>query len=365
VILIFEKIRNLQFLKLYGIIRNVACKNKGKRRVKNIFKLKLKSKLKMITKETARTFRIMILGFILIIAMLTIKYKPVYEVMIANETLGYISNISDFTTLIEEEIINNKESNIEDVSLKEEPQYILKLITRNVETDEETIIAKLEEESIKTYKFYAVTLNGESEACVDTIEEAQEIIEKIKNENDGNGLDLDLAITEIYTQDKDEITIDTVQVAQTSLEDEIKQLLDEKEAAEAIATVNGINLSVLPVSGTITSRFGEVSRVRSSVPHTGLDIACVSGTDVKAVAKGTVIFAGWKGDYGNLVKIDHGNGVETWYAHCSKIYVSEGDEVSSGDVISAVGSTGNSTGPHLHLEIRIDGTAINPQKYLY
>ena len=67
----------------------------------------------------------------------------------------------------------------------------------------------------------------------------------------------------------------------------------------------------------------------------------------------------------NLVKIDHGNGVETWYAHCSKIYTRVGQKVKAGDVISAVGSTGNSTGPHLHLEIRINGVAINPQKYLY
>ena len=78
-----------------------------------------------------------------------------------------------------------------------------------------------------------------------------------------------------------------------------------------------------------------------------------------------VIFAENNGSYGNLVKIDHGNGVETWYAHCSKIYTKVGAQVKAGDVIAAVGSTGNSTGPHLHLEIRIDGTAINPQKYLY
>ena len=71
------------------------------------------------------------------------------------------------------------------------------------------------------------------------------------------------------------------------------------------------------------------------------------------------------GPYGNLVKIDHGNNVETWYAHCSKIYVKVGQKVKAGDKIAAVGSTGNSTGSHLHLEIRIKGIAINPQKYLY
>ena len=66
-----------------------------------------------------------------------------------------------------------------------------------------------------------------------------------------------------------------------------------------------------------------------------------------------------------MVKVNHGNNVESWYAHTSKMYVSAGDTVSAGDVIAAVGSTGNSTGPHLHLEIRINGEHINPQKYLY
>ena len=95
------------------------------------------------------------------------------------------------------------------------------------------------------------------------------------------------------------------------------------------------------------------------------DIYSAIGTPIKAVASGTVIFAEKNGPYGNLVKISHGNDVETWYAHCSAIYVSEGEEVNAGDVIAAVGATGNVTGPHLHLEIRVNGTAINPQQYLY
>ena len=66
-----------------------------------------------------------------------------------------------------------------------------------------------------------------------------------------------------------------------------------------------------------------------------------------------------------MVKVSHGNGVETWYAHCSKLYVSKGQAVSAGDTIAAVGSTGNSTGPHLHFEIRVDGKTLNPQKYIY
>ena len=128
--------------------------------------------------------------------------------------------------------------------------------------------------------------------------------------------------------------------------------------------IKGVKIATKPISGTITSRYGESSRLRQST-HTGLDISATTGTEIKAVASGTVICAKYSGSYGNLVKIDHGNGVETWYGHTSKMYVKVGQEVKAGDVIAAVGSTGNSTGPHLHLEIRINGTHVNPQKYLY
>ena len=128
-------------------------------------------------------------------------------------------------------------------------------------------------------------------------------------------------------------------------------------------SLNGLALSV-PVSGSISSRFGERSSIRSSL-HTGLDIATSSGTGIRATTAGTVTFAGYKGSYGNLIIVNHGNGVETYYAHCSAIYVSPGQAVDSGTTIGAVGATGNATGPHLHFEIRLGGTPVNPQNYLY
>ncbi len=329
--------------------------------------LKIKLNIKTVTKDIAKLTIIMLVGFILIIAMLLMKFKPVYEVKIENEKLGYISKISDFKSRIEEEIVNQTGENIDSISLTEEPEYELKLITRNTETNEDEVISKLaEQNTITTYKFYAVVLNEKSKTFVDTIEEAEEVVNQIKSEYDGNGLDLDLTVTEIFTENKEDIKTDNVQVAEKSVEDGVEKLIEEKEAREAIASINGINLSVLPVSGTITSRFSDISSIRSYKPHTGLDIACGSGTDIKVVAKGTVVYAGWDAyGLGNVVKVDHGNGVETWYGHCNKIYVSTGDVVSAGDVISAVGSTGNSTGPHLHFEIRINGNAVNPQIYVY
>ncbi len=115
-----------------------------------------------------------------------------------------------------------------------------------------------------------------------------------------------------------------------------------------------------PLTGTLSSPFGE----RWGRMHEGIDIAVPVGTSVKAAECGTVIFAGDGGTYGNLVKIDHGNGVVTAYAHLDKITVSKGQAVNSNTEIALSGNTGKSTGPHLHFEVVKDGVPLNPNKYL-
>ena len=121
---------------------------------------------------------------------------------------------------------------------------------------------------------------------------------------------------------------------------------------------------IWPVYGTITSRFGYRYIFGSTSYHSGLDIAVPYGTSVKASDGGTVSFAGYKGSYGYLVIIDHGNGEQTYYGHNSSLLVSAGDKVYQGQVIAKAGSTGRSTGSHCHFEIRIYGTAVNPAAYL-
>jgi murein DD-endopeptidase MepM/ murein hydrolase activator NlpD len=98
--------------------------------------------------------------------------------------------------------------------------------------------------------------------------------------------------------------------------------------------------------------------------HSGLDIAVPSGTQVKAADGGKVLISGWNGGYGYYIAIDHGNGISTAYAHNSRLLVKEGDVVYQGQVIAGSGSTGLSTGPHLHFEVRINGAPVDPVKYL-
>ena len=121
---------------------------------------------------------------------------------------------------------------------------------------------------------------------------------------------------------------------------------------------------IWPVSGRISSYFGGRYIFGSYSYHSGLDITCSYGTSIKAADGGTVTFAGYKGSYGNLVIITHDNGTQTYYAHNSSLLVSAGDKVYQGQVIAKAGSTGRSTGPHCHFEVRVRGTAVNPLNYL-
>ena len=120
---------------------------------------------------------------------------------------------------------------------------------------------------------------------------------------------------------------------------------------------------IRPYYGAVTARFGSRgSRWVSS--HTGIDYAGNTGDAVVAADGGTVTFAGWNGSYGNMIKISHGNGLETCYAHLSSISVSYGQQIAQGATIGAVGNTGNSTGPHLHFEVRKNGTYQDPANYV-
>jgi murein DD-endopeptidase MepM/ murein hydrolase activator NlpD len=123
-----------------------------------------------------------------------------------------------------------------------------------------------------------------------------------------------------------------------------------------------------PVIGEVefTSGFGVRSDPFLGRPamHTGLDFRAQSGDPIRATANGKVSSSGWAGGYGRMVEVDHGNGLATRYGHMSEINVKVGDQIKIGQVIGAVGSTGRSTGPHLHYETRIDGEAVDPQKFL-
>lgn len=279
-----------------------------------------------------------------------------YEVKIEGTTIGYVENKKSLNEKIQENVENYSKENIESAELTAKPEYELKLVNKSQDENEDEVIIALQNELEITYKYYEIASNNEVIENVKDEETAEKLVNEIKELSNN---EVELTINEKTTKALEEIQIDDLEVAK---ENTVEKL--NIDTTESIADINGIKVATLPVTGTISSRYGVSSKIRVST-HTGLDIAATTGTPIKVVADGTITFAAYRGSYGYLVKVDHGNGVETWYGHTSKMLVKEGQAVKAGDTIALVGSTGNSTGPHLHFEVRINGEHVNPQKYLY
>ena len=303
----------------------------------------------------------------LIIGIVTYFFKPTYKVIIGDELVGYTSNKTQLQAKINDYIQNGDGQSVAFVELDKLPEYQLCLLKRGIVTNDDEIYEKIKTTGTSYYRYYAVSQNGEEKAYVESFADAENIVNNLKEKNSSN-------IEQIAISEKYETNLQNF----TSVDDAVKLLYTEPVKTATNTVTNKVDTSykvsstkvnlgislIRPISGIITSRFGASSRIRAS-NHTGLDISASTGTPIKAAASGTVTFSGRKGSYGYMVVLSHGNGVQTYYGHCSKLYVSAGQTVSQGDVIAAVGSTGNSTGPHLHLEIRVNGVAYNPQNYLY
>ena len=303
----------------------------------------------------------------LIIGIVTYFFKPTYKVIIGDELVGYTLNKTQLQAKINDYIQNGDGQSVAFVELDKLPEYQLCLLKRGIVTNDDEIYEKIKTTGTSYYRYYSVSQNGEEKAYVESFADAENIVNNLKEKQSSN-------IEQIAISEKYETNLQNF----TSVDDAVKLLYTEPVKTATNTVTNKVDTSykvsstkvnlgislIRPISGIITSRFGASSRIRAS-NHTGLDISASTGTPIKAAASGTVTFSGRKGSYGYMVVLSHGNGVQTYYGHCSKLYVSAGQTVSQGDVIAAVGSTGNSTGPHLHLEIRVNGVAYNPQNYLY
>lgn len=156
------------------------------------------------------------------------------------------------------------------------------------------------------------------------------------------------------------IVVEEEKISERVLEEPVPAIVVQGTRKEVATASLGGGALAWPAQGVISSRFGP----RSGGFHSGLDIAAPWGTPVYAAESGEVVFAGWSGGYGNLIRISHGGGVVTFYAHLSKINVKVGQQVKRGELIGNIGSTGRSTGSHLHLEVRVNGVPKNPLTYL-
>lgn len=301
------------------------------------------------------------LAFFIIIGILAFFFKSAYIVTYNGEFIGYCDNKSKLQQKINLFIEQGDSSspNIAYVQIDNMPKYEHTFLKRNIQTNDDEIYKSVISTGITYYNYFAIQLNGEDKYYVSTYPEAESIVNQLK-EKDSNNID---KIT-IYEKYNTEIA------SFTSVDECVTGLYEKKvvkpnlvAGANNATYISSLGISfVEPVQGMLSSRFG----IRSRDNHKGLDIANSTGTPIAAAASGTVKYAKYNsGGYGNLVIIDHGNGIETYYGHNSKLYVTEGQKVTQGEVICAMGSTGISTGPHLHWEVRINGVAQNPQNYIY
>ncbi len=198
---------------------------------------------------------------------------------------------------------------------------------------------------------YETTLPYDEKVSKDALmyEGAEKIIQK--------GADGVSAVTERIERTNGDVT-DKKVVKSVVKSEPVQQLraIGTKERPQHMGTGTFLR----PYQGTISSRFGS----RRSGNHTGVDFCGNVGDPIIAADSGTVIFSGWSGGYGKIVKIDHNNGYISYYAHCNDLYVNEGDIVQKGDTIAALGNTGNSTGPHVHFEIHHNDAVENPMNYV-
>lgn len=334
-------------------------------------------KIMLQTKRSIKCILLIIIAAFLIIGIVAYLYKPTYRVILNGEMVGYTENKGKLQTKINEYVKSGDGQNVAYVQIDDMPEYQLCLLKKDITPNDEEIFNQIKENSVPYYRYYAILENQEEKAYVTNFSEAETVINQLKEKNSVN-ID-NITIAEKYetglkdfSTTEDTVTKLYIEPTQKVQVAKVNKTRQETRASGSVNTSTsistgkaslGISLSK-PVSGIITSRFGASSRIRSS-SHTGLDIATSTGTPVKAAAAGTVTFSGWKGSYGNLLVITHGNGVQTYYGHCSALYASVGQSVSQGQTICAVGNTGNSTGPHLHFEVRVNGVAYNPQNYLY
>lgn len=318
---------------------------------------------------------ILAIGGIIIFAAIMLIYKPIYSVTLNGEFIGYCTDKTEMQNRINAYMDEGSGENVAFVEISDLPEYNICLLKKGLTTDDDGIFNKVISGGKNYYTYYALVEDDKEKLYVKTLEEAEKTLEELKDKKSAN-ID-DITIEEKY---------DTELAKLSSKEDAVSKLYKEEKKdynRVMLASTNrsistrvststkissgkanlGIKL-IEPVKGVITGRYADISSVRSSA-HTGLDIAAPRGTKISAAASGTVVFAGTKGSFGKMVVISHGNGVQTYYAHCSSLLVSKGDTVKQGQAIAKVGKTGNATGNHLHFEVRVNGQSYNPQKYIY
>ena len=344
--------------------------------------MRLLKKIYVHMRNTVKLLSLVTLGIIIIAAAIVLIYKPIYKVTVDGEKIGYCKDKTALQNKINAYMEKGEEGEkyVAFVQIDDLPEYSMCLLKKGIVTNDDEIYETIKKTGTTYYRYYAVAEDGNEKYYVATFNEADEAIKKLKDKKSSNASKL--TIVEKYEAQIPELAEEKEVVAKLYKEKKSNSnKSDNSSKSKNSTTIKyastgsgkfstsrelhnskvslGISLSK-PVSGVLTSRYG----YRWGRTHTGIDIGVPMGTPVKAAASGTVTFAGWKGALGNLVVISHGNGVQTYYGHNSRLVVKAGQKISQGEVVAKAGSTGQSTGPHVHFEVRVNGSSYNPLGYV-
>lgn len=267
-----------------------------------------------------------------------------YKIQIGDETIGYTDNKDKIQNLVDTYLQNTKCLNGGYIEMNKNIEYKFAIFFKGKEIKTQDLIYYIHNNSLRYYKTYLLEDGMGNELSFLTYNEAQNILDDLCEFDK----DAKINILEHY---------DTY--LNVSSNEEVSNLVEQYK--EYIVTNYRYSFKKPTASGIVTSRYGS----RWGRTHTGIDIADNLGTKITAAQDGMVIFAGDAGAYGNLIQIEHQYGYVTYYAHCNKILVKKGQTVEQGQLIARMGSTGRSTGTHVHFEIRLNGIILNPYDCIF
>lgn len=331
-------------------------------------------------KFTFFTIVILVLTFCAVVVTILNMYKPVEKVYIGDNFVGYFTSKQQFDEVYSA-LVTEKQQVSQNVKvyLNSDPTFTKSYI-RDSLIASQNLYTNLRAEMKTEYTVYEVAVNGKDEMTFTTSDDANKYSSELKDKLASLNVDIKAEkVADIGTPTSNDMANNIMQdIVDRNQPVEIPKVdISRKPATNNKAKVSSSNAyknvpsdisagdgGIWPTtSHYITSRFGYRSEFGDF--HTGTDIAGHGGDPVYAYKSGVVIFAGWNSSgYGYLVKIDHGNGIQTWYAHNSSLVVSAGDQVSQGQVISHMGRTGFATGNHLHFEVRINGVPVDSYNYI-
>ena len=299
-------------------------------------------------------------------------YKPAVKTYINGEFIGYFSDEQQFDEVYNDLVAEkqNIDENVK-VYLESEPTFEQSYI-RDSLLEEQNVYTNLRAEIKTEYTIYELVVDGEKQMTFTAEDQAEDYINQLKAEVSNINANIEV---EKVSELEDVTSTERADDILAGIVDRNKPVEIPKEEEEP-QTTNTTQYTASVYNGTVAS-VADGTKVWPTVysrincdylgyyGHNGVDIGGASGTPIYAYMGGTVTFSGWDTTgYGNCVKISHGNGIVTIYAHCSALYVSAGQQVSAGQTIAGIGMTGWATGNHLHFEVRVNGVPVNPWTYL-